>query len=455
MSATDLTLTKQDGVVIETDAYAPTSYAREPGSAVSTNRTYVHEQATAVYAPEGAATYAYNPHTSAVASGGSSQDFSGQYAQETSPFAHDPSPPSSAVPLTPASHAHAFVPEGYVVPSQGYANANDGYHIDQAVSYEGTPSVAGSGNSGAAEYPGSVAIMATESAGPSTSHYAAYNATRKYSVDSSTHTSFRSPEFSGPSYNASLTTHAGRHDHIVDSAGFVSTSKLAQAPVYEYQYPSPPGTAQSQGHIIAPQSPSQQLSQLQPPPLQAHHQLTSAHARHRSASTSSFAGTSYALPVSFYQEFEGTYDGREGGVVGVSAEPSFAFTRQTWWDSLLALYASAQSPPTIHLGAAPGSNIARGQLGLGGRRAARTAVLADVKFLFAVAPHWLFFLHVPTFYATLATPERACPALVLAVCAISTLFQRCVSLHAMVHVVLIDGSVVARSATGLMGAAAR
>ncbi|VDB94213.1 unnamed protein product [Peniophora sp. CBMAI 1063] len=430
----DLTLIKQGALVIDTSAYAQTSYAREPESAVSVSSTFVHEPISAAYTSIGSTTYTYDQHSSHAANDNYSQELSRSYAQETSPFAHEQSPSSSAVPLTPASHVRGFAPAGYVVPSQGFPDVNGGYHIDHSATYS-TPVTTGM------DFAGPTAVMdhagmagqrardlSSNSAGTSAPVYPVYAAARKYSVDSSSHASFGSPEIVGQSYGASSSTFA--NGQVVDSAGFLLTSTLAQPQAYEYQYPSPPGTAQSQGHtqypaILQPPhinpSQTQPVLHAQPHFVPAH---TPVHSRQRSASTSSFAGISYGLPPSFYEEVEEKYDSHEVAVSGVSAEPSFAFTRQTWWDGLLSLYSSSQAPLTLNLGASmSGSDPTQGQLGLGGRRAARAAIMKDVKFLFAVAPHWLFFLHVPTFYASLSAPERACPALVLAVCAISALFQ--------------------------------
>lgn len=94
----------------------------------------------------------------------------------------------------------------------------------------------------------------------------------------------------------------------------------------------------------------------------------------------------------------------------IVSQPSLEFTRKTWWDCLLYLYA-------------PESNQRHTSAQ---RKQAVTHLTADLRFLFRVSMYWFSFLHVPTFFGNLldsSKREHVQPGLVLAALALSTFWQ--------------------------------
>lgn len=96
--------------------------------------------------------------------------------------------------------------------------------------------------------------------------------------------------------------------------------------------------------------------------------------------------------------------------------PSLSYTRQTWWDSLLALYASSGDPlEHSSLTLTPTQ-----------REAASNHVLYDVKFLFRVTPYLFCFFNVPRFFSLFSDHARRLelqPSYILAMLAVATFLQ--------------------------------
>ena len=94
--------------------------------------------------------------------------------------------------------------------------------------------------------------------------------------------------------------------------------------------------------------------------------------------------------------------------------PSLSFTRQTWWDSLLTMYAASGDSPIP-------TSLTHTQ-----REAASSHILFDVKFLFRVTPYLFCFFNVPRFYSLFSDPARRLelqPSYILAMLAVATFLQ--------------------------------
>ena len=96
--------------------------------------------------------------------------------------------------------------------------------------------------------------------------------------------------------------------------------------------------------------------------------------------------------------------------------PSLSFTRQTWWDSLLTLYATS------------GDSLAPTSLTLthAQREAASSCILFDIKFFFRATPYLFCFFNVPRFFSLFSDPPRRLelqPSYILGMLAIATFLQ--------------------------------
>ncbi|CAL1706066.1 unnamed protein product [Somion occarium] len=81
--------------------------------------------------------------------------------------------------------------------------------------------------------------------------------------------------------------------------------------------------------------------------------------------------------------------------------PSFHYTRQTWWDSLLDTYSTS-------------------------RDQSATQIFADLEFLLSSSSYWLFFLNPTVFFEDLSNPQRRIlmqPSLILSALALATLMK--------------------------------
>ena len=111
-------------------------------------------------------------------------------------------------------------------------------------------------------------------------------------------------------------------------------------------------------------------------------------------------------------------DGEEGAVI--VAEPGVQFTRETWWDALLVLYASDGSgaggaPLDVALAIPPGV-----------RENTTQSITADLRSIFRASPHWLNFINLPRFFGSLLDPRARHtiqPSLILGALALATFFR--------------------------------
>ena len=102
-------------------------------------------------------------------------------------------------------------------------------------------------------------------------------------------------------------------------------------------------------------------------------------------------------------------------VFKIASPPSAQFTRETWWDALLRLYAEDTSPEQA------GAVFTDSQ-----RQAITTRIVTDVRAMLLEAVFWTSFLHVPRFFETLFDPRRRQniqPALVLSMISVGVLMQ--------------------------------
>ena len=97
--------------------------------------------------------------------------------------------------------------------------------------------------------------------------------------------------------------------------------------------------------------------------------------------------------------------------------PSLSFTRQTWWDSLLTLYATPAGdsfePTSLTLTHTQ-------------REAASNHILYDIKFLFRVTPYLFCFFNVPRFFSLFSDHARRLdlqPSYIWAMLAVATFLQ--------------------------------
>jgi hypothetical protein len=103
----------------------------------------------------------------------------------------------------------------------------------------------------------------------------------------------------------------------------------------------------------------------------------------------------------------------EEEITDIVAEPSLDFTRKTWWDSLLSLYASPFSRSLVVLAQSERESAAR-------------EIKLDLQWLFRISNYWFSFFHFPTFFSTFDDPVRRAemqPSLVLSLLAVSTFWK--------------------------------
>ncbi|CDO76931.1 hypothetical protein BN946_scf185006.g13 [Trametes cinnabarina] len=99
----------------------------------------------------------------------------------------------------------------------------------------------------------------------------------------------------------------------------------------------------------------------------------------------------------------------------IDTQPSVQFTRETWWDALLALYAAPLDDPDR-----------LPPLSVDLRNSASERVAADLRFLFKISIHWYSFINIPRFFSTLFNPARRTyiqPSLILGMLGLATLNQ--------------------------------
>ncbi|TBU28622.1 hypothetical protein BD311DRAFT_663142 [Dichomitus squalens] len=104
--------------------------------------------------------------------------------------------------------------------------------------------------------------------------------------------------------------------------------------------------------------------------------------------------------------------------VGIARDPGLQFTRETWWDALLLLYASEG-------GTAPqyGASVT---MPPGVRETTTARITADLRFIFRASPHWLHFINLPRFFGSLLDPRARHyiqPGLILGALALAMFFR--------------------------------
>ncbi|EIM80476.1 uncharacterized protein STEHIDRAFT_126004 [Stereum hirsutum FP-91666 SS1] len=110
------------------------------------------------------------------------------------------------------------------------------------------------------------------------------------------------------------------------------------------------------------------------------------------------------------QQQQANQDGAQLG-----AEPSVQFSRKSWWDNLLAFYAS------YHHNGSQQLHLTQTQ-----RHASYSQIITDMRILFQKSNYWFSFFNVPRFYSNFLDPVRRSmmqPSLVLAVLAVATFLQ--------------------------------
>ncbi|KAH9891992.1 hypothetical protein C8Q73DRAFT_701962 [Cubamyces lactineus] len=106
----------------------------------------------------------------------------------------------------------------------------------------------------------------------------------------------------------------------------------------------------------------------------------------------------------------------ERSTQGLSSEPGVEFTRETWWDSLLMLYAgedAGHEPRALSLSAQQRSTYTH-------------RIFVDIRALLRTSVYWTSFIHLPRFFETLIDPTRRTsiqPSLILAMLAMGKFVQ--------------------------------
>ncbi|KAI0330797.1 hypothetical protein GY45DRAFT_1323136 [Cubamyces sp. BRFM 1775] len=109
-------------------------------------------------------------------------------------------------------------------------------------------------------------------------------------------------------------------------------------------------------------------------------------------------------------------DNQESSQQRISSEPGVEFTRETWWDSLLMLYASEDAGHELRaltLTAQQRSNYTQ-------------RIFVDIRSLLRTSVYWASFIHLPRFFETLIDPTRRTsiqPSLILAMLAMGKFVQ--------------------------------
>ncbi|KAI0630960.1 hypothetical protein C8Q77DRAFT_1130283 [Trametes polyzona] len=122
-----------------------------------------------------------------------------------------------------------------------------------------------------------------------------------------------------------------------------------------------------------------------------------------------------SFPVQHSVLSEGEQNQDDDDIIYLATEPSVQFTRETWWDALLALYAAPPDRPDL----AP-------PLTVDVRDRTSERIAADLRFLFHSSLHWLSFINIPRFFSSLFNPvtrQAIQPSLILAALGLATFLQ--------------------------------
>ncbi|KAI0754986.1 hypothetical protein C8Q80DRAFT_1142298 [Daedaleopsis nitida] len=137
------------------------------------------------------------------------------------------------------------------------------------------------------------------------------------------------------------------------------------------------------------------------------------------AQTMSLPPRHYASEIT-YGFGEGEQEDEDGEGTPIAPDPGLQFTRETWWDALLVLYASddgrnGRAPFSMTLAMPPGL-----------RENTTQSITADLRSIFRASPHWMNFINLPRFFSSLLdTRARHSiqPSLILGALALATFFR--------------------------------
>ena len=104
--------------------------------------------------------------------------------------------------------------------------------------------------------------------------------------------------------------------------------------------------------------------------------------------------------------------------MAIATDPGLQFTRETWWDALLFLYASDEGSGAPFDTSPTTRPVVR--------EATTARVTVDLRFIFRASPHWLHFINLPRFFGSLLDPHARHsiqPSLILGALALSTFFR--------------------------------
>ncbi|KAI0822302.1 hypothetical protein BC628DRAFT_1327700 [Trametes gibbosa] len=105
----------------------------------------------------------------------------------------------------------------------------------------------------------------------------------------------------------------------------------------------------------------------------------------------------------------------------IAADPGVQFTRETWWDALLVLYATDGDAA-----AAPHAPDIALAMPAGVREHTTQSITADLRAIFRASPYWLNFINLPRFFGKLLDPRArhgVQPSLILGALALATFFR--------------------------------
>ncbi|KAI0822887.1 hypothetical protein BC628DRAFT_1326032 [Trametes gibbosa] len=141
----------------------------------------------------------------------------------------------------------------------------------------------------------------------------------------------------------------------------------------------------------------------------------------RHSGTTRVPSTSHVIPFLLTERTLGADaewvldDGEDEEVIYIATEPSVRFTRETWWDALLTLYAAPADGAGLSLA-----------LTVDMRNKTSERIAADLRFLFHASLHWFSFINIPRFFASLFHPvtrQTIQPSLILAALGLATFLQ--------------------------------
>ncbi|KAH9848329.1 hypothetical protein C2E23DRAFT_739894 [Lenzites betulinus] len=179
------------------------------------------------------------------------------------------------------------------------------------------------------------------------------------------------------------------------------------------------GTPQAAGGMVSLRSTPPSLPPGPPPPESG--LLRQVPRVSRYSRTMRNPSASHAVPLFLTESTLGvgaerTFDDDEDDeVIYIATEPSVQFTRETWWDALLTVYAAPTDRPDLPP-----------VLTVDVRSKTSERIAADLRFLFQASLHWFSFVNIPRFFSSLFHPvtrQTIQPSLVLAALGLATFLQ--------------------------------